>query len=201
MLMTAAIILERHHTFGTTIHLALRLHTSALPFRRPTILSTKRNEAFCRYASGLSPREIQRIRVNPEHFIESAVPFSYFCANTTAAPLFFKPLYRKYKKLSTKSVCVQGCAAPAACVLGDLHKKNAWLLLHKKPCIPFSSQTAECIFVAKQMRSAFRCSHSPHLYDIKPSSIGIGLNFLDFLVILVEAQFLVLDAHLRASGN
>ncbi len=92
-------------------------------------------------------------------------------------------------------------AAPAACVLGDLHKKNAWLLLHKKPCIPFSSQTAECIFVAKQMRSAFRCSHSPHLYDIKPSSIGIGLNLLDFLVILIETQFLVLDAHLRASGN
>jgi NADH:ubiquinone oxidoreductase subunit 3 (subunit A) len=42
---------------------ALRLHASALSSRRRQILSV------ARYASGLSPREIQRIRVNPKHLI------------------------------------------------------------------------------------------------------------------------------------
>ena len=76
--MTAAIILERHHAFGITDSFSTSSSHVCTVFHRPTILSTKRNGAFCRYASGLSPREIQRIRVNPEHFIESAIPFSYF---------------------------------------------------------------------------------------------------------------------------
>ena len=147
--MTAAIILERHHAFGITDSFSTSSSHVCTVFHRPTILSTKRNGAFCRYASGLSPREIQRIRVNPEHFIESAIPFSYFCANTTAAPLFFKPLYRKYKKLSTKSVCVQGCAAPAACVLGDLHSKlnaqtsTSWTLC-ARPCSKSNQSRCAC---------------------------------------------------------
>ena len=45
------------------INSALRLHVSALSSRRRQILSVTR------YASGLSLREIQRIRVNPEHLI------------------------------------------------------------------------------------------------------------------------------------
>ena len=59
------------------IHSAPRLHASALSSRRRQILSTKRDGAFCRYASGLSPREIQRIRANPGHLIESAVPLGF----------------------------------------------------------------------------------------------------------------------------
>ncbi len=63
-----------HHLWNSLIkeariHSTLRLHASALSSRRPTILSTKRDGAFCRYACGLSPREIQCIRVNPKHFI------------------------------------------------------------------------------------------------------------------------------------
>ena len=59
------------------IHSAPRLHASALSSRRRQILSTKRDGAFCRYASGLSPREIQRIRANPGHLIESAIPLGF----------------------------------------------------------------------------------------------------------------------------
>ena len=47
----------------TLINSALRLHASALSSRRRQILSVA-----C-YASGLSPREIQRIHANPEHLI------------------------------------------------------------------------------------------------------------------------------------
>ena len=53
------------------IHSAHRLHASALSSRRRQILSV------ARYASGLSPREIQRIRANPGHLIESAVPLGF----------------------------------------------------------------------------------------------------------------------------
>ena len=53
------------------IHSAPRLHASALSSRRRQILSVA-----C-YASGLSPREIQRIRANPGHLIESAVPLGF----------------------------------------------------------------------------------------------------------------------------
>ena len=45
------------------INSAIRLHASALSSRRRQILSV------ARYASGLSPREIQRIHANPEHLI------------------------------------------------------------------------------------------------------------------------------------
>ena len=45
------------------INSALRLHASVLSSRRRQILSV------ARYASGLSPREIQRIHANPEHLI------------------------------------------------------------------------------------------------------------------------------------
>ena len=50
---------------------APRIHTSALSSRRRQILSVT-----C-YASGLSPREIQRIHANPEYFISSAVPKTF----------------------------------------------------------------------------------------------------------------------------
>ena len=63
------IFLNKHCFKEPLINSALRLHASAVSSRRPTILSTKRDGAFCRYASGLSPREIQRIHVNPEHLI------------------------------------------------------------------------------------------------------------------------------------
>ena len=53
------------------INSALRLRASALSSRRRQILSV------ARYASGLSPREIQRIRANPGHLIESAVPLGF----------------------------------------------------------------------------------------------------------------------------
>ena len=56
---------------GPLIHSVPRLHASALSSRRRQILSV------ARYASGLSPREIQRIRANPGHLIESAVPLGF----------------------------------------------------------------------------------------------------------------------------
>ena len=54
---------EVHAFKEPLINSALRLHASALFSRRRQILSV------ARYASGLSPREIQRIRANPEHLI------------------------------------------------------------------------------------------------------------------------------------
>ena len=158
--MTAAIILERHHAFGITDSFSTSSSHVCTVFHRPTILSTKRNGAFCRYASGLSPREIQRIRINPEHFIESAIPFSYFW-RTQQPRLFSSSHYTGniknfpqkayafryalrlrlaflgiYIVNSTHKRPLRGhCApvlavnpanraAPAACALGDLHRKK-----------------------------------------------------------------------------
>ena len=62
------------------MHSALRLRASALSPRRSAILSTKRDGAFCRYASGLFPKStVHPRKFRALHFISGSLKESEGC--------------------------------------------------------------------------------------------------------------------------